>query len=231
MIKNEVSIVIPTLNEAGGIGPLVKKCHAMAGEVIVVDGASSDGTAEEAAKNGARVIVEPRRGYGLAYLIGFQAAKGKILATTDGDGTYPVEFIPEMAELLLKENLAFISCCRFPLASPKSMALTNQIGNRVLSFVGSVLWLNSFHDILSGMWVFKKEALDEMELYSKNWNLSQEIKIEAHCRFGNRFRECHIPYYERVGVPKLSPWKVGIENLIYFAIQRLGLRKKISGKE
>ena len=225
-----ISVVIPTLNEAEGIGPLVKKCLGFAKEVIVVDGASSDGTAEVAKKNGARVIIEPRRGYGRAYLTGFEAATGDIIATADGDGTYPVELIPPMTALLEKDNLVFISCSRFPLMTKESMPLTNQVGNSVISLAGSALWLHRFEDILSGMWVFQKSALVKMPLYSTNWNLSQEIKIAAFCAFGQQFKEVHIPYYPRKGTPKLSPWKVGVENLSFFFVQRLGLRKFLSGK-
>jgi glycosyltransferase involved in cell wall biosynthesis len=224
-----ITVVIPTLNEAGGIGKVVKDCFAFANEVIVVDANSKDGTGEIARENGAKVIIEPRRGYGLAFMRGFLAASSEIIATTDGDGTYPVDEIATIAQRLVDENLKFISCNRFPLKDKSSMFFRNQFGNKALTVVGSVLWAHAFQDILSGMWVFRRSALNELELYSPSWNFSQEIKLEARSHFGKEFQEHHISYHERVGVSKLVPWKVGLQNLSYFFIQRAGLRTFMHG--
>jgi glycosyltransferase involved in cell wall biosynthesis len=171
---------------------------------------------------GAKVIHQPKRGYGLALLTGFRAATGDIIATVDGDGTYPVEMIPFMAWRLEHQKVDFISGCRFPLLLKKSMSLRNQIGNTALTILASVLFLRNFRDVLSGMWVFRRSSLSGMDLRSEKWDLSQEIKIEA-CR-SCRFEEIHITYSERVGESKLFPWRVGFENLVYFFIHRLGLR-------
>src|SRR5580658_6718030 len=104
------TLVVPTLNEGGSIGHVIDTFLAAAAEanprlfprdpveweVVVVDGASTDGTPEIARKAGARVISEPRRGYGRAYQTGFAAATGDVVATADGDSTYPVEEIPTL---------------------------------------------------------------------------------------------------------------------------------------
>ena len=58
---------------------------------------------------------------------------------------------------------------------------------------------------------------------SDSWNLSEEIKIQAYARLSERFGEYHIPYRERLGETKLVPWKVGLENLSYFIMMRLGI--------
>src|SRR5580698_7754200 len=80
--RRQVSIVIPCLNEAETIGACVIRARealdnsGLPGEVIVVDNGSDDGSGTLAREAGARVIDEPRRGYGRAYLAGFAAARG-----------------------------------------------------------------------------------------------------------------------------------------------------------
>ena len=85
-----VSAVIPCLDEEAAIGAVVRDVLAQGpAEVIVVDGGSRDGTAERAREAGARVVVEPRRGYGRAIMSGIAAARldATILLFLDGDGS------------------------------------------------------------------------------------------------------------------------------------------------
>src|SRR3989304_4736455 len=108
-----VSIVIPTMNEEASIGRVIDEGRAALGgwdhEILIVDTDSRDRTREIAAKLGARVVDEPRRGYGRAYRTGFDAAKGEIIATLDADLPYPADRIPEFAELVGSGGAAFVS--------------------------------------------------------------------------------------------------------------------------
>ena len=92
-----VSVVIPTLNEAGNILETVTTIHnelAYPKEIIIVDGNSTDGTREIVKKTEfCRLIIEPRRGYGLALRTGMKNAKGDVVVMVDGDGTYEVKHI------------------------------------------------------------------------------------------------------------------------------------------
>src|SRR6058998_1382585 len=95
-----VSVVIPCLNECVNVAACVEHAWAgldacgLPGEVIVVDNASDDGSAELAAAAGAFVVHEPRRGYGSAYLAGFDAARGDYIVMADADLTYDFGDIP-----------------------------------------------------------------------------------------------------------------------------------------
>jgi len=83
-----ISVVIPALNEAGCVGDLVKEALAQpVHEVIVVDNGSTDGTADVARQAGARVVSEPRRGYGYACAAGVAATDTDVLVFLDGDGS------------------------------------------------------------------------------------------------------------------------------------------------
>lgn len=218
----KVSVVIPTLNEAKGIRRTMGLIPKIVDEVVVVDGNSNDGTREIAAECGAKVILEKRRGYGRAFKTGFEACTGDILATADGDGTYPIELLEPIATELLNKDVDFISCSRLPLTDKKSMEPVNFLGNYMMTVAASVMWLHPFSDILSGMWVFRKASLRELDLYSDSWNFSEEIKLQAHMKLGKRFMEYKIPYRERVGETKLMPWKVGFENIMYMIAMRTG---------
>jgi hypothetical protein len=191
-------------------------------EIIVVDGGSKDGTAELARDAGAKVIVEPRRGYGLAYRQGFQAASGEVIATADADGTYPVEMIPHVVEFLVHKDLNFVNCSRFPLADAKAMHGLNKLGNIGLSLAASALYLHSFRDICSGMWVFKRSLLDKLDLHSDGWSFSNEFKLESYFCEPDKFAEFMIPYRERVGpTHNVTIWKTGVQVLGFMVNERI----------
>src|SRR5919205_3672600 len=95
-----VSIVLPCLNEAETIADCVRDAFAvlrrkgLEGEVIVVDNGSTDGSAALAEAAGARLVHEPRRGYGSAYLAGFAQARGDFVVMGDADMTYDLAELP-----------------------------------------------------------------------------------------------------------------------------------------
>jgi glycosyltransferase involved in cell wall biosynthesis len=101
-----VSVIIPCLNEADSIEECVRRARrvledsGIAGEVVVADNGSTDGSAQLAAAEGAHVVHEPRRGYGSAYLAGFAAARGEYLVMLDADLTYDFDDIPRFVEHL-----------------------------------------------------------------------------------------------------------------------------------
>lgn len=218
---NILSIIIPTMNEAEGIGKTlqdipIEKINNIGYEVqiIIVDTNSTDKTTEIASKLGAEIVSEPHRGYGRAYKTGFSQAKGEIIATADADGTYPTAEIPHLLEILISENLDFLNASRFPLSDKGAMFLKNRIGNLLLTWTARLLFGIKTQDIESGMWVFRKAILDSIQIKSDSHQFSHEIKIEAY-RY-NRFHwgEVTIPYKPRLGEVKLpTGWKGGFVNL------------------
>ena len=220
--NSKVSVVIPTLNEEKGILNTLNMIPKFVDEVVIVDGNSKDKTREVAQAWGAKVILEPRKGYGRAFKTGFENTTGELIATADGDGTYPIELLPKVLDYLFNQNLEFISCSRFPLQDSSSMHRKNYLGNLLMTKAASTLWFHPFSDILSGMWVFKKSSLKGLHLQSDSWNFSEEIKLEAFQKLKEKFGEFHIPYRERLGETKLSPWKVGFQNICYMLLMRSG---------
>jgi glycosyltransferase involved in cell wall biosynthesis len=207
----KVSVIIPTMNEEEAIGKVLDDVHAALGktgveyEILVVDTNSKDRTVEIAKEKGARVIDEPRRGYGRAYKTGFENAKGEYITTLDADCTYPAEDIPKFLEMIEKENLDFISGDRLTLLKKGAMRPMHRFGNMILNVTARLLFWRKIADTQSGMWFFKRSVLSELELTDDGMPLSEEIKLEAILR-GLRFKEVPIPYYVRTGEAKIQSW-------------------------
>jgi glycosyltransferase involved in cell wall biosynthesis len=199
--------VLPSLP----INDLRKKGYEV--EVLIIDGGSIDGTVELVKKMGATVIVESTKGYGRAYKTGFQKSKGQIICTLDGDGSYPTWAIPNLVSLV-ENGYDFVTTDRLHFASKNSFSGINKIGNSALSIITSILFRINLHDSQSGMWCFKKSALDHLDLQHDGMPFSEEIKIKAFIRLDN-CAEFSIPYYQRTGSPKLNRVRDGLFNLIY----------------
>jgi dolichol-phosphate hexosyltransferase len=219
--EKKISAVIPCYNEEDGVRHVLEAIPDYVDEVVVVDNNSTDRTGEVARELGARVVFEARPGYGAAYKAGLPAATGDILVTLDGDGSYPADAIRGLVEHLLDRNLDFVSGCRFPLANPRAMPFTNQLGNGVLTLAMFLLFGKPVRDSQSGMWVFRREILRALRITSDGMPLSEEIKIEALMR-KFKFEEVHIHYLERIGDVKLRKWKDGWENLVFLVRKRFG---------
>jgi glycosyltransferase involved in cell wall biosynthesis len=216
-----VSLVIPALNEEHGVVATIRRAPPAIHEIIVVDGGSKDQTAVQARQAGAKVIIEPKRGYGLAYKRGFAAATGELIATADADGTYPVEMIPHVVDFLLRKELDFVSCSRFPLADNKSMQGFNKLGNIGLSMAASMLYLHPFRDVCSGMWVFRRSLLSRLDLRTDGWAFSNEFKLEAFFSGPDKFAEFVVPYDDRVGPShNVTIWKTGVQVLGFMVYER-----------
>ena len=219
----KVSVVIPTLNEEDSIGHVLDKIprtEKYDWEIIVVDGDSKDRTREIAEEKGAKVIVEKRKGYGRAYKTGFQHATGDIIVTLDGDDTYPAEKIPELVDYLLENDYDFISCERFSKMKEGAMGITHKVGNKILTLATRLLFGVKIKDSQSGMWIFKRTILKDLDVKSDGMPFSEEIKVEAWRKF--KCAEIPIEYRERKGEVKLNTWEDGLKNLIYLFKKKLG---------
>lgn len=209
-----VSLVIPCYNEEEGLPFVLEKVPDLVDEIVIVDNNSTDMTRKIGEELGAKVFREQQQGYGYAYHKGFAEAKGDLIVTMDGDGTYPPEEIERLLEILFDQKLDFISACRFPLQNPENMDRVSKFGNWVLTTATRILFGMGLKDSQSGMWVFRRECLDRIKLKSNGMAFSEEIKIEA-IRRKLKFREVHIPYHERYGEKKIKKFQDGIKNLFF----------------
>jgi len=214
-----ITVVIPCLNEEKGIVEVLARIPRFVDEVIVVDNNSTDRTAELARDRGALVIHEEMRGYGRAYKTGLMQARGDIIVTLDGDQSYPPDSISYLLEAYLHSGVRFLSASRFPLKNKQAMSVKCWCGNMVQSIAMSILFFRWVRDSQSGMWIFERASLEEMNLVSDGMAFSEEIKIEAITKKRIGFKEIYIDYSNRMGETKLKPWRDGVRNM-YFLFRK-----------
>lgn len=206
----KISVVIPAHNEENGIGPTLKNIpfeqlmkDGYEVEMIVVDNLCTDRTADVARSHGARVIVEPNKGYGNAYRAGFFYATGDIIATSDADFTYPLDALPEILQFMQQQELDFVNTNRLATLDPNAMLKSHVFANHVLTKTMRTLYGGPFTDSQSGMWVFRRAILPELNIVHAGMPFSQEIKIEAYSN-GFKCGEIPINYRHRIGGAKIS---------------------------
>ncbi len=208
-----VSVVIPTLNEAGNILEAIntiKEDLIYPKEIIVVDGNSTDGTIEIVKDTNCRLIIEPRRGYGLALRIGMKNAKGNIIVMVDGDGTYEFRHINRMIAKMVEKDADMVLATR--MYDPnKAMGLMNFIGNKVITFFYDFFYSQFLSDTQSGFRAISHEAIDRVELKETDMAYATEMLIQF-AKEGLTMIEVPTTYKARkYGRPKLRRFKSGIE--------------------
>jgi len=222
---SEVSVVIPTMNEEASIGRVIDEVRKALGdrllEIIVVDTDSRDRTREIAMAKGARVVPEPRRGYGRAYKTGFREAQGAYIATLDADLTYPADRLPDFLAALESDRADFVSGERMSHLGGEAMSGMHRIGNAILNAAFQLLYRAPIRDSQSGMWAFRRSILPRLRLVHDGMAFSEELKIEV-IRNGFRFLEVPVDYRVRVGDKKIRSMTDAVKNLIWLARKRFG---------
>src|SRR4051812_26997173 len=213
----KVSVVIPCLNEAENIQRCVSAALAvleesgLAGEVVVADNASDDDSASLAEAAGARVVEEPRRGYGSAYLAGFAAARGDYIVMIDADLTYDFEEIPRFVREL-DAGAELVMGNRMQAVQPGAMSAMSRVGNPLLSGFLNLLFRTPVGDAHCGMRAVRRDVLPTLALQATGMELASEMVIRA-ARAGLEIRELPIALHRREGESKLSPFRDGWRHL------------------
>lgn len=223
MIKKKITLVIPCLNEETGLTKLLPTIPSFVDQVLIVDGGSDDKTVAVAKKFGADVIVESKRGYGLALRRGFDAAKNETLLTFDGDGTYPVDQLENLYDYFVSKKVDFLVACRFPLRDRRSMSVQNFFGNLFISSITALVFNYQVNDVCSGMWVMTKRTWETLEpkVNNNKWFFSNEIKIEALKDVKLSYDEYPITLETREGQTKVgNVWIIGLDVLFKTVLKK-----------
>lgn len=179
-----ISAIIPCLDEEAAIARVVASVFAQdVSEVIVVDGGSLDKTVDEATGAGARVIVEPRRGYGRAIQAGIAAVRKdtEIVVFLDGDGSDPVEFIPDLLSPIVAGQVVFVLGSRVRGARERGSLMPQQV---IAAHVGRLL-LRLFYGArfsdLSPFRAIRRDVLDRLGMseMTYGWNLEMLMRVSA----------------------------------------------------
>jgi glycosyltransferase involved in cell wall biosynthesis len=218
-----VSVVIPCLNEEKNIEACVRTAsqvlaeNGMRGEVVVADNASEDRSAELAANAGARVVREPRRGYGSAYRAGFSVARGRYIVMADADLTYDFREIPRFVEQL-EAGAELVIGDRMDNIQPGAMPwLHRYVGNPVLTGVLNAFFRTGVHDAHCGMRAVRRDVLPKLDLRTTGMEFASEMVIRA-AKERLDIREFAIEYHPRGGESKLSSFRDGWRHLRFLLV-------------
>lgn len=201
----KISVVIPTFNEEQAIGKVVRAVPAdRVHEVIVVDNGSTDGTAKEAILAGARVIQEPRPGYGSACLAGAKAAAdADILIFLDGDRSDDPRQLETVAAPVLDNRADLVIGSRIKGSLEKgAMPLHGRLGNRLIVSLLRLLYGVDITDIGSFRAIRSQTLFDlKMEQMTYGWPVEMVVKA---ARKGLRIQSVPINYRRRIGKSKVT---------------------------
>jgi glycosyltransferase involved in cell wall biosynthesis len=201
----KISVVIPAYNEAPAIAEVIDAVpQNVVQEIIVVDNGSTDGTAEQAAAAGARVIQEPRKGYGSACYSGAQAAgNSDIIVFLDGDRSDDPTQLDLIAAPVIKGQADLVIGSRIGGKLEKgSMPLHAKWGNRVIVFLLRLLYGVGITDIGSFR-AIRSEVLSDLHMEQMTYGWPVEMVVKA-ARKGLRIQSVPIRYRKRIGISKVT---------------------------
>lgn len=211
----KITAVIPALNEAKHISKVVKLTKRYVGNVIVVDGGSTDNTDVLAKKAGAEILYS-KRGYGRQVIGGLLYAKrtgADILVMLDSDGQHNPHNIPKLLAFLLTDNADIVMGCRVG-----DMPKYRRFGNRVLTYICNIGAKFKPYDALTGFWAIKADKLPM--LTERFWGIALELFIKCRangCRLTsvNVDSIYHSDYQDNSST---SPLKLGL-NLLWYVLK------------
>jgi glycosyltransferase involved in cell wall biosynthesis len=217
----ELSVVMPCLNESETVGVCVRKALAalrqagIAGEVIVADNGSTDGSVAIAQAEGARVVPVAEKGYGSALRGGIRAANGEYVLMADSDDSYDLGHIPRFVEQL-RAGSDLVMGNRFSggIADHAMPFLHRYLGNPVLTGIGRLFFRSRCKDFHCGMRAFRKDSFLRMDIRSTGMEFASEMVVKASLlRMNVREVPTTLAPDGRSHPPHLRTWRDGWRHL------------------
>jgi glycosyltransferase involved in cell wall biosynthesis len=226
MSELTVTILMPCLNEAETLAFCVRQAVAalrdnnVAGEVVVADNGSTDGSQKIATDEGARVVDVPVRGYGAALIAGIEAARGKYILMADADASYHFEHLPRFLPKL-DEGYDLVMGNRFsgsiePGAMPP---LHRYLGNPVLSSIGRIFFRIPVRDFHCGLRAFRRDPILNLNLRTTGMEFASEMVVKSSLA-GLRMTEVPTTLSPdgRSRPPHLRSWRDGWRHLRFLLL-------------
>jgi len=222
----ELTVLMPCLDEARTVAACVQAAQrflaqsGVAGEVLVADNGSTDGSQELARRAGARVIHVPRRGYGAALGAGIAAAQGRYVIMGDADDSYDFSALHGFVNAL-RQGAQLVMGNRFRggIAPGAMPPLHRYLGNPVLSFVGRLFFRSDIRDFHCGLRGFSREAMNRLGLVSPGMEFASEMVAKA-ALAGMRIEEVptRLRRDGRDRPPHLRTWRDGWRHLRFLLL-------------
>jgi len=196
----DISVILPVINERGNLDILIPRLKSLLknarldGEIVVVDGGSSDGTWESAAAHGVRVVSERGKGYGAAIQTGFEEARGDWVLTLDADLSHDPDFVAKMWRARDRADIVIAS--RYTRGGVAYTDLFRKSLSRLLNVFLRRLWSLPVRDVSSGYRLYRRAALEGLEFTSTNFEVLGEILVRLYAR-GYGVVEVPFTYFPR----------------------------------
>lgn len=222
----ELTILMPCLNEAETIARCVEKARGflrasgIAGEVLVADNGSSDGSQAIAAAHGARVVPVAERGYGAALIGGIAAARGRFVIMGDADDSYDfAALMPFVERLRAGADIVMGNRFKGGIAPGAMPALHRYLGNPGLSFLGRLFFGVRTGDFHCGLRGFDRDRVRALDLRTTGMEFASEMVVRAAL---GAYRIEEVPTTlsrdGRSRPPHLRPWRDGWRHLRFLLI-------------
>lgn len=222
----EVSVVMPCLNESQTLSSCIQKAqaalrqHGIAGEIVIADNGSTDGSQQIAEQAGARVVHVAEKGYGAALRGGIEAARGKFIIMGDADDSYDFGHAPRFVAKL-REGYDLVMGNRFKGGiQPRAMPpLHRYLGNPVLSRIGRIFFKAPCADFHCGMRAFTRAAYQRMDLRTAGMEFASEMIVKSSL-LGMRIAEVPTTLVPdgRNRPPHLRTWRDGWRHLRFLLL-------------
>ena len=222
----ELTILMPCLNEAETLAICIRKARSflesagVAGEVLIADNGSTDGSLELAAREGARVVNVPARGYGAALIGGIDAARGRLTIMGDADDSYDFSNLsPFLNELRTGADLVMGNRFKGGIAPGAMPASHRYLGNPVLSWLGRLFFHIPIGDFHSGLRGFNTERMRALGLSTMGMEFASEMVVRSALE-GYRIAEVPTTLAKdgRSRPPHLRTWRDGWRHLRFLLI-------------
>jgi len=227
-VSSTVSLVIPARNEARNLAVVLENLPDCVGEVILVDGRSSDVTTLMAVtcRPDIRIITEPAPGKGHALRAGFEAAGMDVVIAMDADGSMLPSEIPQIL-YFLDHGYDFVKGSRF-IGGGGSLDITRfrRLGNRALLLIANRFFSVQLTDLCYGFFGFRRQYLDHLGLSSTGFEIETELTVRA---ITSGLRIAEVPSTElprRSGSSNLNSVRDGIRVLRMLLKERAAKRSK-----
>jgi hypothetical protein len=223
----DLTILMPCLNEAETLESCIRKAQRalldanIAGEIIVADNGSSDGSIEIAQRLGAQVVKVQDKGYGNALMSGIEAGRGKFIVMGDADDSYDFAHIPRFVEQLRRgSDLVMGNRFRGGIQKGAMPPLHQYFGNPALTRLGRLFFGNrSVGDFYCGLRGFRKQAYERMGLRTTGMEFATEMVVKATLL---KMRVAEVPTTlstdGRSRPPHLRTWLDGWRTLRFFLL-------------
>ena len=218
-----LTILMPCLNEAATVGSSIREAAAflekygITGEILVVDNGSTDNSAAMAESCGAKVLIQPERGYGNALRTGLAHSRGKAIILGDCDTTYDFLHLEKLYEMLSSGQWDVVIGNRFAGGLEKgSMPLSHRWGVRFLSWLGRKRLHTDIYDFHCGLRGLTRSAAERLEFHTGGMEFATEmiaVAVKSGLSVGQvpvRLRRC-----TQARQSKLRTLRDGLRHLVY----------------